>query len=222
MVNIGNDWDAVLASDFESENYLNLRKFLKYEYQNATVYPDMYHIFEALKLTPLQNVKVVILGQDPYHGPGQAHGLCFSVQDGTAFPPSLQNIFKELEQEFGFPFPQSGDLSAWGKEGVLLLNTTLTVRACSPMSHAGKGWEEITDAIIRAVASKKEPVVYLLWGAHARSKKALIDNPSHLILESVHPSPLSAYRGFFGCGHFAKANEFLAQNGVSPVRWNLE
>ncbi len=222
MVNIGNDWDALLASDFESENYRNLRKFLKYEYQNATVYPDMYHIFEALKLTPPQNVKVVILGQDPYHGPGQAHGLCFSVQDGTPFPPSLQNIFKELQNEFGYDIPQSGNLSAWGKEGVLLLNTTLTVRAASPMSHAGKGWEEITDAVIKAVAAQNRPVVYMLWGSHARSKKALIHNPLHLVLESVHPSPLSAYRGFFGCGHFAKANDYLRSRGIAPVNWQLE
>lgn len=221
MVNIGNNWDTLLHGDFESENYKKLRRFLKQEYEGTTVYPDMYHIFEALKLTPPENVKVVILGQDPYHGPNQAHGLCFSVQDGVQFPPSLRNIFEELKNEYGCEIPKSGNLTAWAKQGVLLLNTTLTVRANTPMSHAGKGWEELTDSIIRVCAAQENPTVFMLWGGHARSKKSLINGRDHLVLESAHPSPLSAYRGFFGCGHFVKANEFLTANGRTPIDWDL-
>ena len=222
MVNIGNGWDQLLKEEFESENYRKLRAFLKQEYQTQTVYPDMYHIFEALKLTPPEKVKVVILGQDPYHGPNQAHGLSFSVQDGVAFPPSLRNIFEELNREYGIPMPDSGDLSYWAKQGVLLLNATLTVRESTPMSHAKKGWEEITDAVIRRCAEFDQPVVYLLWGNSARAKKAFVtDRDRQLVLETVHPSPLSAHRGFFGCGHFKTANEFLISRGQTPIDWDL-
>lgn len=222
MVNIGNGWDRLLKEEFESENYKQLRAFLKREYQTQTVYPDMYHIFEALKLTPPEQVKVVILGQDPYHGKGQAHGLSFSVQDGVAFPPSLRNIFEELSLEYGIAPPDSGDLSDWAKQGVLLLNATLTVREAAPMSHAKKGWEQVTDAVIKECAKLNQPVVYLLWGNSARAKKVFVtDRERQLVLETVHPSPLSAHRGFFGCGHFKKANEFLISHGVTPIDWDL-
>lgn len=222
MVKIGNGWDQLLKEEFESENYRKLRAFLKQEYQTQTVYPDMYHIFEALKLTPPEKVKVVILGQDPYHGSNQAHGLSFSVQDGVAFPPSLRNIFEELNREYGIPMPDSGDLSYWAKQGVLLLNATLTVRESTPMSHAKKGWEQITDAVIRRCAELQQPVVYLLWGNSARAKKVFVtDSKGQLVLETVHPSPLSAHRGFFGCGHFKTANEFLIAHGQTPIDWDL-
>ena len=222
MVNIGNDWDALLAGEFKKEYYLKLREFLKAEYSTQTVYPPMFDIFNALKYTSFKQTKVVILGQDPYHGPGQAHGLCFSVREGIKFPPSLQNIFKELQDEYGFQLPKSGELTAWAKQGVLLLNTTLTVRQGCPQSHKGQGWETLTDAIISRLNEKKEPVVYLLWGANAWAKKALIKNPLHLILECAHPSPLSAYRGFFGCGHFKRANEYLERHGLAPIDWELK
>lgn len=220
MVSIGNDWDNALKADFESEYYLNLREFLKAEYFSKKIYPPMHDIFNALKYTALADVKVVILGQDPYHGPGQAHGLCFSVKEGVPHPPSLQNIFKELEAEYGFKPPVSGELTGWAKQGVLLLNTTLTVREGQPESHKGHGWEILTDSIIRATNEKDEPVVYILWGSNARSKKSLITNKHHLVLESAHPSPLSAYRGFFGSGHFKRANDFLAYIGHTPIDWS--
>ncbi len=222
MVNIGNDWDALLEDEFKKDYYLSLREFLKAEYFTKTVYPPMNDIFNALKYTSFKDTKVVILGQDPYHGPGQAHGLCFSVQKGIKFPPSLQNIFKELQDECGILPPQHGELTAWAKQGVLLLNTTLTVRQGTPQSHKGQGWEILTDRIISLLNRKEEPVVFLLWGANAWAKKALIKSPKHLVLECAHPSPLSAYRGFFGCGHFKKANDYLEQNGLSPIDWEIK
>ncbi len=222
MVKIGNSWDILLKEEFQKEYYLELRRFLKAEYATHTVYPNMYDIFNALKMTAYEDVKVVILGQDPYHGPGQAHGLCFSVQQGIEPPPSLKNIFKEIESEYGTPAPPHGELSAWARQGVLLLNTVLTVRAGCPNSHKGKGWEKLTDKIIALLNARSEPIVFLLWGANARSKKALITAPQHLVLETVHPSPLSAYHGFFGCGHFKKANKFLSVNGIEKIDWSIK
>lgn len=218
MVHIGNSWDALLADQFTAPYYLNLREFLKSEYRSARIYPPMGDIFNALKATPYEKVKVVLLGQDPYHGEGQAHGMCFSVQKGVAPPPSLKNIYKELEQELGIAPPNHGCLQKWAEEGVLLLNTVLTVREGAPASHRGKGWEQLTDRIITLLDQRPDPIVFLLWGSHARAKKELIRNPRHLILEAAHPSPLSAHSGFFGCGHFAKANAFLAQ----PIDWKID
>ena len=222
MVNIGNSWDILLKNEFEKEYYLKLRAFLKTEYSTKTIYPNMYDIFNALKYTAYEDVKVVILGQDPYHGPGQAHGLCFSVKKGVEPPPSLKNIFKEIENECGIPAPAHGELTDWAKQGVLLLNTVLTVRAGSPNSHKGMGWEILTDKIISLLNERTEPVVFLLWGANARSKKALITGKQHLVLESVHPSPLSAYHGFFGCGHFLKCNQFLNEHHIEKIDWSLK
>lgn len=216
---IGNDWDAVIGEEFKKEYYLELREFLKREYASSKICPDMYDIFNALKSTSFSATKAVIIGQDPYHGEGQAHGLSFSVREGIEFPPSLQNIFKELEADLGIQAPPSGDLTAWAREGVLLLNTTLTVRLHSPMSHKGRGWELFTDAVIRALNRKDTPVVFLLWGSHAQSKRALIENPLHTTLLAPHPSPLSAYRGFFGCRHFSRTNAILAAHGVPPIGW---
>jgi uracil-DNA glycosylase len=219
MPTIGNDWDEVIGEEFHKPYYRALREFLKAEYATRHIYPDMYHIFNALKSTPYSHVKAVILGQDPYHGAGQAHGLCFSVQPGVAPPPSLVNIFKELTSDIGMPTPKSGCLQKWAEEGVLLLNTTLTVREGVPQSHKGHGWETFTDAVIASLNAAPHPIVFLLWGGNARAKKALITNRNHLILECAHPSPLSAYNGFFGCRHFSKCNAFLASNGIPPIRW---
>lgn len=221
MVHLGNDWDKILGDEFTKEYYLSLREFLKQEYASRTIYPDMYDIFNALKETPYRSVKAVILGQDPYHGPGQAHGMCFSVQPGTPRPPSLVNIFKELEADCGIAASESGFLQPWAEQGVLLLNAVLTVRAGSPNSHAGRGWETFTDQVIRHLNDREQPIVFLLWGANARSKKSLIAASGHLVLESAHPSPLSAHRGFFGCRHFSKTNEFLKANGMQPVDWRI-
>ena len=221
MVRIGNDWDAVLADEFKKDYYLKLREFLKREYATKTVYPDMYSIFNALKLTPLSKVRAVILGQDPYHEPGQAMGLCFSVGDSTRLPPSLVNIYKELESDLGLPPSKSGDLSCWARRGVLLLNTVLTVRRGEANSHRRMGWEQLTDRIISCVNEKKEPVVFILWGREARSKKSLITSGRHLVIESAHPSPLSAYYGFFGSRPFSRANSFLEENGVQPIDWRV-
>lgn len=218
MVSLGNSWDELLAAEFASDYYLQLREFLKKEYRSGVVYPPMGDIFNALKATPFEKVKAVILGQDPYHGAGQAHGMCFSVQKGVEPPPSLKNIYKELKAELGIEPPNHGYLAKWAEEGVLLLNTVLTVRAGAPASHRGMGWERLTDRIISLLDRRPEPIVFLLWGSHARAKKALIQNPHHLILESAHPSPLSAYNGFFGCGHFKAANEFLKE----PIDWDLK
>lgn len=219
MVVIGNDWDEIIGEEFKKDYYIRLREFLKEEYAKHTVYPDMHSIFNALKLTPYKDVRVVILGQDPYHEPNQAHGLCFSVQDGTPLPPSLKNIYKELEADLGIPPSKSGDLTRWAKQGVLLLNTVLTVRRGEANSHKGKGWELLTDEIIRKLNDKTEPVVFILWGANARSKKSLITNPIHGIIESAHPSPLSAFNGFFGSRPFSRANKFLILNRIPPINW---
>ncbi len=222
MVNLGNDWDLILKDEFEKDYYLKLREFLKTEYRNHVVYPDMYDIFNALKYTSFNDVKVVILGQDPYHGAGQAHGLCFSVQKGVEPPPSLKNIYKELNAELGLSIPSHGELTKWAKQGVLLLNTVLTVREASPNSHKNCGWEIFTDAVIRHLNEREKPIVFLLWGANARAKAALITNPNHKIFACAHPSPLSAYNGFFGCGHFAKTNEFLKSIGETPIDWQID
>ena len=223
MVHIGNDWDEVLKEDFASESYQNLRQFLIQEYRTKRIYPDMYDIFNALKYTPYHNVKCVILGQDPYHGEGQAHGLSFSVRKGIQPPPSLVNIFKEIKDDLGIDNTGSGcgDLTAWAKQGVLLLNAALTVRAGQANSHHGMGWEELTDAVIRHLNDREQPMVFLLWGGNARAKAKLITNSRHLILQCPHPSPLSAYHGFFGCRHFSKTNEILIREGKSPIDWRL-
>ena len=219
MVSLGNDWDNILKEEFEKEYYLNLRKFLKAEYFSRKIYPPMNDIFNSLRYTSYKDTRVVILGQDPYHGEGQAHGLCFSVKQGVNPPPSLKNIFKELYSDLGISEPETGELIGWAKEGVLLLNTTLTVREGAPQSHKGRGWEILTDKIISLLNEKKTPVVFLLWGGNARAKKQLITSPHHLVLECAHPSPLSAFAGFFGCKHFSKANEFLVSKGLSPINW---
>jgi uracil-DNA glycosylase len=223
MVNIGNDWDGLLRGEWDKPYYLELRRFLKAEYGGGTVYPDMHDIFNALRYTAYRDVKAVILGQDPYHGPGQAHGLCFSVKPGVESPPSLVNIFKELSHEYPVVFsaPGNGDLVPWAERGVLLLNTVLTVRAGQANSHKGKGWELLTDRVIGLLNERPEPIVFLLWGANARAKKEIVTNPAHLVLEAPHPSPFSASHGFFGCGHFVKANEFLEKNGLTPIDWRL-
>ena len=221
MVNIGNDWDEILKDDFSSEDYAALRTFLKSEYSSHTVYPGMYDIFNALKYTPYSSVKVVIIGQDPYHGPNQAHGLSFSVKEGVPPPPSLQNIFKEIKSDLGLPIPNHGCLEKWARQGVLLLNAVLTVRAGQANSHKGQGWEKITDSIIRHLNDRQKPMVFLLWGANAGAKSALITNHSHLVLKCAHPSPLSAYNGFFGCRHFSKANKYLSECGLSEIDWRL-
>ena len=218
MVHIGNSWDEILKEDFDSENYQNLRKFLALEYRTHVIYPEMHDIFNALKYTPYEKVKVVILGQDPYHGAGQAHGMCFSVKPNVPAPPSLVNIFKEIEADVGVK-NTSPYLVNWAKQGVLLLNTVLTVREGQPNSHKGHGWEVLTDSIIKKLNARKEPIVFMLWGGNARSKKALITNPQHLVLECPHPSPLSAYAGFFGCKHFSKCNDFLKKHDQTPIDW---
>lgn len=221
MVNIGNEWDSLLAEEFKKDYYLRLRSILANEYKTQTIYPNMYDIFNALKYTSYSDVKAVILGQDPYHGPGQAHGLCFSVKKGVEPPPSLKNIFKEIKDELGIEPPNHGELTAWTKQGVLLLNTVLTVRAGQANSHKGLGWESFTDKVIELLNERNKPMVFLLWGANARQKTTLITNPAHLILSCAHPSPLSAYNGFFGCGHFKRCNDFLISNGEEPIDWRL-
>ncbi|MCQ2416316.1 MAG: uracil-DNA glycosylase [Oscillospiraceae bacterium] len=223
MVHIGNDWDLLLKEDFESESYQQLRKFLIVEYQTKVIYPNMHHIFNALKYTPYADVRCVILGQDPYHGEGQAHGLSFSVQEGVQPPPSLVNIYKEILDDVGIDNRSSGgDLTAWAKQGVLLLNAALTVRAGQANSHHGVGWEQLTDAIIQKLNQREKPMVFLLWGRNAREKAKFITNPQHLVLQCPHPSPLSAYHGFFGCRHFSKTNTFLMQHGMQPIDWHVQ
>lgn len=216
-----NDWADHLEQEFSKEYYLRLRKFLIEEYRTRTIYPDMYDIFNALHYTPFSRVKAVILGQDPYHGPGQAHGLCFSVKPGVPAPPSLVNIFKEMRDDLGLLIPNHGCLVKWAEEGVLLLNTVLTVRAGQANSHRGMGWETFTDQVIEALNAKEEPVVFLLWGSHAQSKAALITNPRHHLIKSPHPSPLSAHRGFFGSRPFSRANRFLREAGIGEIDWQL-
>lgn len=220
MIDLG-DWNEILSPLFQAEEYKKIRSFLIEEYSRHTVYPDMYDLYNCFRFTPFSEVKAVLLGQDPYHNEGQAHGLCFSVRDGVPPPPSLVNIYKELSADIGCPVPQSGNLTKWAKSGVLLMNTSLTVRAHAANSHAKCGWSWFTDNVIRLISAKKEHVVFILWGGNARSKKPLIDTSKHLVLESVHPSPLSAYNGFFGCKHFSKANDYLVANGVSPIDWDL-
>ncbi|MFS0826018.1 uracil-DNA glycosylase [Pseudomonas phoenicis] len=215
-------WKAALRAEFDQPYMHQLREFLRQEYAaGKQIYPPGPMIFNALNSTPLPQVKVVILGQDPYHGPGQAHGLCFSVQPGVPTPPSLVNIYKELQRDLNLPIPSHGYLQSWAEQGVLLLNTTMTVERANAASHAKKGWEHFTDRIIQVVSEQCEHVVFLLWGKHAQSKQALIDGTKHLVLKSVHPSPLSAHRGFIGCGHFGRANGFLEQRGIEPIDWAL-
>ena len=219
-VKIDESWRRVLQSEFDSPSFVALTNFVRAAYASGTVYPPGRFIFEAFNRTPFDKVKVVILGQDPYHGPNQAHGLCFSVQPGVAVPPSLFNIYKELESEYGRPFlNRNGDLSNWADQGVLLLNATLTVAAGQAGSHQGRGWETFTDAVVRHLAAEREHLVFMLWGSFAQRKGAVIDRKRHLVLETAHPSPLSAYRGFFGCGHFKAADAYLAQHGIEPVVW---
>jgi len=218
---IHNSWQNELNDEFEKEYYGKLREFLKQEYQQQTIYPDMYHIYSALELTPFEAVKVVILGQDPYHGPNQAHGLSFSVQPGIKTPPSLVNIYKELQSDLGYPPVQHGFLESWAKQGVLLLNTVLTVRNGQAYSHRGQGWEQLTDAIIQKLNERSKPVVFILWGKPAQEKIKMIDTSRHIIIKAPHPSPLSAHRGFFGSKPFSKANHALEQLGETPINWQL-
>ena len=220
MVDLG-DWNARLAPLFEDEKYKKIRNFLIEEYRNYTVFPDMYDLYNCFKYTPFTEVKAVILGQDPYHNFGQAHGLCFSVQKGVPNPPSLDNIFKELRSDLGYLPPPTGELTKWAKQGVLLLNTSLSVRAHQANSHSKCGWAWFTDSVIRILSEQKENVVFILWGGNARSKKSLIDESKHKIIESAHPSPLSAYNGFFGSKPFSKTNEYLISKGIAPIDWNL-
>jgi uracil-DNA glycosylase len=220
-VEIAPDWKALLEAEFSKDYFKQLTEFVRSEYKTGDIYPPGKHIFRALNETPVSDVKVVILGQDPYHGPGQANGLCFSVNPGIKVPPSLVNIFKEIKEDLGAPVPNYGDLSSWARQGVLLLNATLTVRKGQAGSHQNKGWEHFTDAVIKAVNAERKSVVYMLWGSYARKKGQVINREYNLVLESPHPSPLSAHRGFFGNGHFSKANAYLESKDVEPVEWGL-
>lgn len=219
---IGNDWDELLEHEFKKDYYKKLRNFLKNEYQNKKIYPDMHDIYNALKITSYKDTKVVILGQDPYHGQNQANGLAFSVKKGIQTPPSLVNIYKELKNDLNLSIPNNGDLTSWANQGVLLLNTVLTVREKEPNSHKNMGWEILTDKIIALLNEKDDRLVFLLWGNNAKSKKNLIDINKHFILESVHPSPLSASRGFFGCSHFSKTNDILIKLNKTPINWQID
>ena len=218
-VQIEESWKQHLAPEFEKDYFIKLTEFVRSEYQTTTIYPPGRFIFNAFNLCPFDKVKVVIIGQDPYHGPGQAHGLCFSVNDGVPFPPSLQNIFKEIQSDLGAPIPTSGNLTRWANQGVLLLNATLTVRAHQAGYHQRRGWEEFTDAAIRILAEQRENIVFILWGSYAQKKGAFIDRNKHLVLASAHPSPLSAYNGFFGNKHFSRTNEYLQAHGQTPIEW---
>lgn len=222
MVKLGNDWDSILEDEFKKPYYLKLREFLKEEYKTQTIYPDMHNIFNALKASSFKDTKVVILGQDPYHEPNQAHGLCFSVLKGVTPPPSLQNMYKELADDIGFKIPTHGQLTKWAEQGILMLNTVLTVRRGQANSHKGMGWETFTDRVISELNKKDTPVIFLLWGSPARTKAEIITNPIHIKLTCPHPSPLSAYRGFFGCKHFSKTNELLINNGMTPIDWQID
>ena len=222
MVHIGNDWDELLKEEFSKEYYLNLRKFLANEYKTHTVYPDMYDIFNAFKLTSYADTKVVIFGQDPYHEPDQAHGLAFSVKKGVKIPPSLLNMYKELNHELGCYIPNNGYLEKWARQGVMLLNNSLTVRQSSANSHRNIGWEEFTNAVARLYNDRKKPIIFMLWGNNAKEKMKIITNPHHIIMTAAHPSPLSASRGFFGCEHFKTANKILERNGDMPIDWQIE
>ena len=222
MVSIGNSWDEILKDEFSGENYLKIREFLKDEYSHHVCYPSMYDIFNALKYTDYYAVKAVIIGQDPYHEEGQAHGLSFSVKKGVDIPPSLVNIYKELKSDLGISPAPHGCLESWAKQGVLLLNSVLTVRAHLANSHKNCGWQIFTDDVIKKLNRREKPMVFILWGKNAINKRSLIDESRHFVLTSPHPSPLSAYRGFFGCGHFKKANEFLVKTGQEPINWRIE
>lgn len=219
---IGNKWDEILQEEFQKEYYQNLRKFLKQEYATKVIYPASKNVYAALREIDYDDVKVVILGQDPYHEPNQAHGMAFSVNKGVDIPPSLKNIYKELHDDIGIEIPKHGYLMDWAKQGVLLLNTVLTVEEHKANSHKDKGWEQLTDSIIQKLNEKDEPIVFILWGANAKSKKQFITNPKHLILESVHPSPLSAYNGFFGSKPFSRTNNFLIKNSIKPIDWSIK
>ena len=219
---IGNDWDLHLKDEFEKEYFLKIKEFVDEEYASKTIYPPYDEIFNAFRLTPLSNVKVVILGQDPYHEKGQAHGLAFSTPEGRPIPRSLKNIFKEITAEYGYPLPDSGCLEPWAKQGVFLLNTVLTVEDGNANSHSKCGWQTFTDNVIKVLNTQTQPIVYMLWGKQAEKKKELITNPNHLVLISSHPSPLSARRGFFGCNHFKLANEFLKENKKEEIDWSLD
>ena len=218
-VRIAEDWKELLQDEFEKPYFAELVDFVKSEYASQQVFPAARNIFRAFDKCPLENLKVVIIGQDPYHGDGQANGLCFSVDDGVDFPPSLRNILKEVSEDTGTPIPSSGNLDRWAEQGVLMLNAVLTVRAHEAASHAGRGWEKFTDAVVRQVAEKKKGVVYMLWGSYAQKKGAMVDASQNLVLKAVHPSPLSVYRGFFGSRHFSKANDYLVSAGKAPIKW---
>ena len=218
-VKIAEDWKELLAPEFEKPYFAELVDFIREEYATRRVYPRGSNIFRAFDRCPFERLKVVIIGQDPYHGPGQANGLCFSVNDGVRFPPSLQNIFQEVYNDTGAPIPTTGNLDRWAEQGVLLLNAVLTVRAHEAASHAGRGWETFTDAVVRTIAEQKQGIVYMLWGSYAQRKVALADPARNCILKSVHPSPLSVYRGFYGCRHFSRANDYLVSVGKEPVEW---
>lgn len=221
MIALNGGWDEALAPLFSDERYLKIREFLKKEYSTHVVYPDMYDLYNCFRFAPLENVKAVILGQDPYHEPGQAHGLCFSVKPGVPLPPSLKNIYKEIKDDLGITEPNCGDLTKWAREGVLLLNTTLTVREHEANSHANCGWAWFTDGVIKIVSEKCNNVVFILWGRNARSKETLIDRQKHLVLQSAHPSPFSANYGFFGSKPFSKTNDYLSAHGKDPIDWQL-
>ena len=222
MIDFNNDWNNILRAEFEKEYYKALRSFLVQEYKEHTIYPNMYDIFNALKLTSYSDTKVVIIGQDPYHEPNQAHGLAFSVLKGNKLPPSLKNIFKEIEDDLHIKMPTDfGDLTKWAKQGVLLLNNVLTVRAHLANSHRKKGWEIFTDEIVKYLNKREDPIIFVFWGNNAKEKKALVTNKNHIILTAPHPSPLSAYQGFFGCKHFSKINDILQKNSKKPIDWQL-
>ena len=221
MAGLTGGWERALKEEFHKDYYKKLYSFVKSEYQSHIVYPSADKLFTALHLTPLESVRAVILGQDPYHEPGQAMGMSFSVPEGVEIPPSLKNIYKEIHEDVGEKIPDTGDLTKWAEQGVLLLNAVLTVREHEANSHKGKGWEEFTDAIIKAVDKEDRPIVFLLWGRNARDKRDIITNPGHLVLEAAHPSPLSAYNGFFGCRHFSKCNRFLRENGADEIDWGI-
>jgi len=218
---IGNEWDQILEDVFSTKEYIELEKFLEAEYASKVIYPKKENIFNSLKLTPYSECRVVIIGQDPYHEPNQAHGLSFSVLDGIKLPPSLKNIYKEIENDLGIKMSGSGNLSKWASQGVLLLNNVLTVREHEANSHKKRGWEYITDSIVEKLNKKEEPVIFIFWGNNAKSKETLVTNPNHIVLKASHPSPLSAYNGFFGCRHFSKINQILIELGLKPIDWQI-
>ena len=222
MFTLGSGWDKVLSAEFEKPYFKELCSFLKNEYDNVRVFPEKQNVFASLKTTPFESVKAVIIGQDPYHEIGQAHGLCFSVQKGCKIPPSLRNMYKELYDDLGIAPASHGELTSWAKQGVLLLNTVLTVREGQANSHKGKGWEQFTDEVIRQLNLRKEPIAFILWGGNAKTKAQLVTSPQHAVFTAAHPSPLSAYNGFFGCRHFSKVNTFLSENDIIPIDWKIK